>query len=86
MLGQIMKYLELRKGSKFNFACCLELPNPDIVDDADISRAWETVRENINISARESIGYYQLKKYKPWFDEGCSKLLDQWKQATFQWL
>jgi hypothetical protein len=51
MLGQIMKYLELRKGSKFNFACCLELSNPDVMDDADISRAWETVRE-IKISVR----------------------------------
>jgi hypothetical protein len=27
-----------------------------------------------------------LKKHKPWFDEGCSKLLDQRKQAKFQWL
>jgi hypothetical protein len=27
-----------------------------------------------------------LKKYKPWFDEGSSELLDQWKQAKLQWL
>jgi hypothetical protein len=27
-----------------------------------------------------------LKKHKPWFDEGCSKLLDQRKQAKLQWL
>jgi hypothetical protein len=27
-----------------------------------------------------------LKKQKPWFDEGCSKLLDQRKQAKLQWL
>jgi hypothetical protein len=26
------------------------------------------------------------KKHKPWFDEGCSKLLDQRKQAKLQWL
>jgi hypothetical protein len=26
------------------------------------------------------------KKHKPWFDEGCSKLLDQKKQASLQWL
>jgi hypothetical protein len=24
--------------------------------------------------------------YDPWFDEGCSKLLDQRKQAKLQWL
>jgi hypothetical protein len=39
----------------------------------------ETIRENIKISAKESIGYYELKVCKPWFDEGCSKLLDQRK-------
>jgi hypothetical protein len=27
-----------------------------------------------------------LKKHKPWFDEGCSKLLQQRKWAKFQWL
>jgi hypothetical protein len=31
----------------------------------------ETLRENIKISAKESLGYYKLKKHKPWFDEGC---------------
>jgi hypothetical protein len=30
--------------------------------------------------------FYELKKHKPWFDEGCSKLLDQRKQAKLQWL
>jgi hypothetical protein len=42
--------------------------------------------ENIKISAKESLGYYELKQDKPWFDEGCSKLLDQRKQAKLQWL
>jgi hypothetical protein len=27
-----------------------------------------------------------LKKHKAWFDEGCSKLLDQRKEAKLQWL
>jgi hypothetical protein len=27
-----------------------------------------------------------LKKHKPWFDEACSKLVDQRKQAKLQWL
>jgi hypothetical protein len=38
---------------------------------------WETIRDSINISAKESLGYYELKECMPWFDEGCSKLLDQ---------
>jgi hypothetical protein len=50
----------------------------------DINRALETIRENIKISAKESVGYYELKKHKPWFDEGCSILLDQRKQAKLQ--
>jgi hypothetical protein len=27
-----------------------------------------------------------VKKHKPWFNEGCSKLLDQRKKAKLQWL
>jgi hypothetical protein len=45
----------------------------------DINRPWETVREKIKISAKWSLGYYELKEHKPWFDEECSKLLDQRK-------
>jgi hypothetical protein len=60
------------------------------LEDSDtevkINTIWETIRENIKISAKESLGYYELKKHKPWFDEGCSKLLDQRKQAKMQWL
>jgi hypothetical protein len=54
--------------------------------EVDISRAWETIRENIKISAKESLGYYELKKHKPWFYKGCSELLDQRKEAKLQWL
>jgi hypothetical protein len=32
------------------------------------------------------MGYYELKKHKPWFDERCSKLLDRRKQVKLQWL
>jgi hypothetical protein len=35
--------------------------------------------------AKESLGYYELKN-KPWFDKGCSTLLDQRKQAGLQCL
>jgi hypothetical protein len=33
--------------------------------EVDINRAWETVRENTKISAKESIGCYELKKHNP---------------------
>ncbi|PNF37683.1 hypothetical protein B7P43_G11996 [Cryptotermes secundus] len=54
--------------------------------EVNVNKAWETIRENIKISAKVSLGYYELNKHKPWFDEGCSKLLDQRKQAKLQWL
>jgi hypothetical protein len=57
----------------------------NLYGDADINRASETVRENIKISGKNSLGY-KLKKYKPWFDEKCSKLVDQRKQDKLQWL
>jgi hypothetical protein len=44
------------------------------------------IRENINISAKESLGYCELKKNKPWFDQACSKLVDKRKQVKLQWL
>jgi glycine betaine/choline ABC-type transport system substrate-binding protein len=36
-------------------------------DNADINKAWETIRENISISAKESIGLCESKSYKPLF-------------------
>jgi hypothetical protein len=38
------------------------LENLDI--EVDSNRAWETIRENIKICAKESLGYYELKKHK----------------------
>jgi hypothetical protein len=46
----------------------------------DINNDWEMIRENIKILAKESLG-----QYEPWFDEGCSKLLDQRKQVKLRW-
>jgi hypothetical protein len=54
--------------------------------EVEINSTWETIRVNIKSSAKESLGYYELRKHKPWFDEGSSKLLDQRKQVKLQWL
>jgi hypothetical protein len=48
----------------------------DLDAEVQINSAWETIRDNIKISGKESLGYFELKKHKPRFDEGCSKLLD----------
>jgi hypothetical protein len=40
-------------------------------EDADINRAWENIRENMNVLATESTSYYELKlkRRKTLFDE-----------------
>jgi hypothetical protein len=42
----------------------------DLDTEVEINSAWETIRENITISAKESLGYFEFKKQKPWFNEG----------------
>jgi hypothetical protein len=44
------------------------------------------VPQYINTLVSTGLGYYELKKNKPWFDEGCSELLYQRKKAKLQWL
>jgi hypothetical protein len=39
------------------------LENLDAV--VDVNKGWETITENINISAKERLIYYELKKNKP---------------------
>jgi hypothetical protein len=56
----------------------------DLNAEEDIISPCETVRENINISTIESLGYHEFKKHEPQFDDGCSKLVDRKKQAKFQ--
>jgi hypothetical protein len=46
----------------------------DLDAEVEINTVWEIIRENKKISAKKSPGYYELKKNKPWFTEGCSKL------------
>jgi hypothetical protein len=58
----------------------------DLDAEVEINSAWETIRENIKMSAKESPGFYEPKQHNPWFDEGCSELSDQRKQAKLQWL
>jgi hypothetical protein len=59
----------------------------EILDESfDINNACESIRENIKTSAKDNVGYHRLKHNKPWFDDECSKLIDQRKQAKLQWL
>jgi hypothetical protein len=58
----------------------------DLDTEVEINSALEMIRENINISAKESLVYFELKKHKPCFNKGCSQLLDKRKQGNLQWL
>jgi hypothetical protein len=49
---------------------CVEVSNrfayfENLDAEADINSVWENIRENIKISAKDSLGYYGLKKNKP---------------------
>jgi len=72
--------LEVRK------KCHIEISNrfaalESLNDRDDINRAWENVKQNIKTSAAESLGQYELKQHKPWFEDECSRFLDQRKQT-----
>jgi len=56
----------------------------NLSDGEDINRAWENIKENSKISAKETLGLCELKQHKPWFDEECLCFLDQWKRAKMQ--
>jgi hypothetical protein len=36
----------------------------DLDTEVEINTIWETIRENTKISAKQSIGYYELKQHK----------------------
>jgi hypothetical protein len=36
----------------------------DLAAEVEINSAWEMIRENIKISAKESLSYLELKKHK----------------------
>jgi len=40
-----------------------------LIDNEDINRAWENIKENIKTSAKDSLDLHELKQHKPRFDE-----------------
>ena len=47
----------------------------NVRDSEDMNRAWENIKENIQTSAKESLGLCELKQHKPWFDDECLHFL-----------
>jgi hypothetical protein len=49
----------------------------------DINRAWENIKENIKISAQESLGLHERKEHKPCFDAECAEFLEKRSRLKF---
>jgi len=77
--------LEVRKHHQIKISNRFATLN-NLSDIEDISRAWENMKDNIKISAKDFLGLYELNQHKPWSDEECLVFLDQRKQAKMQWL
>jgi hypothetical protein len=58
----------------------------NVSDGEDINKDWESIKENIKTSAKESLSLLEMKQHKPWCDEECLGILDQRKQAKMQWI
>jgi hypothetical protein len=59
--------LEVRKQYRTEFTYRLAALE-NVSDDEDLNRAWESIKENIKTSAKESLGIHEMKQHKPWFD------------------
>jgi flagellar biosynthesis/type III secretory pathway chaperone len=40
----------------------------NLEDNGDTNMAWDNIRQTIEISAQENLGYCESKHLKPWFD------------------
>jgi hypothetical protein len=74
---EVRKQYQIKISNRF-----AALENLNVGDD--INWVWENIKENIKISAKASLGLYERKQHKPWFNEEWSKFLDQRKQAKMQ--
>jgi hypothetical protein len=46
---------------------------------------WESIKESIKSSAKESLDLYELKQHKRWFGVECLCFVNQRKQAKMLW-
>jgi DNA anti-recombination protein RmuC len=55
-------------------------------DNEDINWAWENMKEMGKTSVEDSLSLYELRQYKPWFDEKRSQFLGERKQVRMHCL
>ncbi|KAJ4437553.1 hypothetical protein ANN_17698 [Periplaneta americana] len=58
----------------------------EVEKELDVNSVWENIRDSIKIAAEQSIGYYETKKKKPWFDEDCCMVVERRKWAKLKFL
>jgi hypothetical protein len=76
---EVRKQYQLKISNRF---AALE----NIIVSEDINRALENIKENIKISAQESLRLHERKQHKPRFDADCAEFLDKRTEAKIQWL
>ncbi|KAJ4442155.1 hypothetical protein ANN_12021 [Periplaneta americana] len=62
------------------------LESSETEKELDVNSVWENIRDSIKIAAEQSIGYYETKKKKPWFDEDCCMVVERRTQAKLKFL
>ena len=55
----------------------------NLSDSEDVNMVWENIQDNIKTSVKESLGLYELKQHKPWFDDSHS-ILVRWRSHFSQ--
>jgi hypothetical protein len=51
----------------------------NLEENGDTYSTWDAITANAKISAKECIDNCEAKRHKSWFDEECSKFIDQRK-------
>jgi len=81
----LRKLSELEVGMKYQIKISNKFAALENLNDSeDINRAWENIKENMKSSAKDSLGLYELKQLKPWFDEESLQFFYQKKQVKMQ--
>ena len=66
----LRKLHELDVTKQYHVKISNRFPALENLNDSECTnRAWEYMKENIKTSAIDSLGLYELKHNKPWFDE-----------------
>jgi hypothetical protein len=49
----------------------------NLKDVKDVNRKQKKHLKNIKTTAKENLALYELKQHDPWFDEKCSRFVDE---------